>query len=65
MIDAVPDTPSVVAVMVTDPLDTAVIKPEELTIAMFTSDDRQLNVLPEIVRPLASLALAVRPTVSP
>ena len=65
MIDAVPDTPSVVAVIVTDPLDKAVTIPEGLTVAMLTSDDCQLKVLLEIAPPFASLALAVRPTVSP
>ena len=51
---AVPLTPSVVAVMVADPLVTAVTKPEELTVATIWPDEDQVNVLPESVFPLAS-----------
>jgi len=48
-----------------DPTATAVTSPEELTDTEFSSDDNHVNVLPEIVVPLASLALALSCNVSP
>ena len=57
--------PPVVAVIVSDPFATAVTRPDELTVAMLASDEDQVNVLSEIVFPLASRALAVSWTVSP
>ena len=62
---AEPWTPSVVAAMVADPFAMAVTRPEALTVAMFASDDDQVNVLPEIAVPFASCALGVSWTVSP
>jgi hypothetical protein len=62
---AVPETPSTVAVMVADPSATAVARPELLTVATLWADDRQENVLPEIVAPSASRAVAVNCCVPP
>ena len=47
-------TPSAVAIIVTDPFASAFTRPDALTVAMFASDDDQVNVLPEIAVPLAS-----------
>jgi hypothetical protein len=62
---AAPSIASAVAVIVTDPFATAVTSPDELTIARLSSDDDQVNVLPEIVSPFASSAVAASWTVSP
>jgi hypothetical protein len=51
--------------MMADPFATADTSPPVLTVAIFPSDDDKVNVLPEIVFPLASRALAVSCTVSP
>jgi hypothetical protein len=65
MIEAEPDAPSATAVMVADPFASAVTRPDELTVAMLSSDDDQANILPTIVLSSASHALAVSCTVSP
>jgi hypothetical protein len=52
--EAEPERPAVVAVIVAEPLPTAVTRPDELTVAMLASEDDQVNVLPESVSPLAS-----------
>jgi hypothetical protein len=50
---------------VTDPFATAATRPDTLIVAIISSDDDHVNVVPEIAFPLASLALAVSYTVSP
>ena len=58
--DALPVTPSVVAVMVVVPSPTIVINPvDESIVATLRSDDDQANCFPEIVAPEASKALAM------
>ncbi len=47
------------------PLATALTKPEEFTVAVLVLVDDQVNVLPEIELPFASVTLAVSCTVSP
>ncbi len=60
MSDAVPDTPSVVAVIDVDPLVTAVARPLDASIvATFVSEEAQAKVFPKTVVPSASLATAV------
>lgn len=53
-IDPEPDTPSVVAVIVADPFDTAVSSPDVLVVATPSSEKTQVKVLPVIAFPLAS-----------
>jgi hypothetical protein len=55
----------VVAVTVADPTAIAVTSPEELTATVFSSDDDHVNVLPEIVVPITSWALALSCNVAP
>jgi hypothetical protein len=57
--DAEPDTPSVLAVIVTVPFATEVTKPELFTVARLASDEVHVKALPAIVFPVASLAVAV------
>jgi hypothetical protein len=57
--DAEPDMSSVAAVMVVCPFPMEVASPDAFTVAQVSSDDDHVNVLPEIVFPLASSALAV------
>jgi len=54
-----PVTPSAVAVMVADPLATAVTRPLALTVATPGEEDDQENVLPEMTAPDADVAVAV------
>src|SRR5207245_350076 len=63
--DAVPLRPSLVAVMVADPGDTAATSPVPLTVATPLLSLAQLIVRPESTLPLASLSVAVSCTVCP
>jgi hypothetical protein len=56
--DAVPGTPSVVAVMVDVPFATAVATPDAFTVATVMEELLQAKDLPGIVFPLASFATA-------
>ena len=56
---AVPDFPSLVAVIVVVPTPTAVARPDEFTVAAAGLLDVQANVRPVTVFPCASLAVAV------
>ena len=51
-------TPSVVAVIVEDPMLTAVTRPAEFTVATAVLLEAQVKDFPEMVAPAASLALA-------
>jgi hypothetical protein len=62
---AVPDTPSLVAVMVALPAPNPVTRPSPLTIATDTSPDVQLIALPANTFPAASFGVAVSCSVSP
>src|SRR5437879_13844416 len=63
--DAVPLRPSLVAVMVADPGDTAATSPVPLTVATPLLSLAQPIVRPESTLPLASLSVAVSCTVCP
>jgi predicted flap endonuclease-1-like 5' DNA nuclease len=65
VIEAEAETAAAEAVTEAVPLPTAVTRPELLTVATPSSDDAQLNVVPSILFPLASCALAASCTVSP
>ncbi len=62
---AEPSTPSVVAVILASPTASGVTSPEALTVATDSSEDDQVKVLPDIVFPLASRAVALSWTCSP
>jgi hypothetical protein len=63
--EAVPLTPSTVAVMVAVPLDTAVTVPEAFTVTTSSFDDDHVNVLPGTVLPPEFLAVGCNCTVAP
>ena len=54
-----------VAVIVADPLATAVTSPADETVAIVTSEDDHVTVAPDIAVPLASFAVALSVAVSP
>ena len=59
VMEAEPEMSSVVAVTVAIPFARAVTSPDEVTVAVFSSEDVQVNVLPLISPPWASRATAV------
>lgn len=65
VIAAVPDTVPDVAVTVAEPLATAVTSPDALAVATPEADEVQVNVVPAIVLPFASLPVAVSCCVAP
>ena len=65
VIDALPDFPSLVAVMVAEPPATAVTRPLSFTVAFDTSDDDQVTTRPGIGSPVLESALAVSCCVLP
>ncbi len=62
---ALPDTPPALAVIVAVPLPTAVTSPDPSTVATVASSDAHVNSAPATPWPFASVASAVRRTVSP
>ena len=65
VIAAVPLATPEVAVMVTDPLATAVTRPADETVATEVLEDDHVTVAPEITDPFSSLTVALNATVSP
>jgi hypothetical protein len=65
VIIAVPDLPSLVAVIVASPSATAVTSPEDETVAAAVFDDDQVTVRPVRVLPSASFVTALSETVAP
>ena len=62
---AVPDTPSLVAVMVAEPAATPVTTPDAETVAFVASDDVHVTVRPVSVAPPASFVVAASVAVAP
>jgi len=54
-----------VAMIVADPLATAVTRPADDTVAIVVSDDDHVTVAPDITVPSASFTVALSVTVSP